>query len=247
MTDAKYDKIAKEYHAIINNPTQFGKGLSVIGIASQTLIQTVGEVKTLKLCDLACGAGELAIYWAEQGAEVTGVDLSSEMLKIAQEKPNANQVTWFQDDAQVLSKLDDAQFNIVASNIAMPDIPDLSATYRAVYRILRSGGRFIFTTMHPCFESPHSSVMEENGKFIGRNITHYAHEGHWKSTYPHGIRGTVGAHHRTLSTYINELLAAGFELKGIIEPTTSEPADDTIRQQMFSIIPVVMMIEARKS
>ena len=246
MTDAKYDEIAKDYHAIIDNRSHFGTGPSVIAIASQTLVNAVGEVDKLRLLDLGCGAGELALHWAKQGADVTGTDLSTEMLKLAQAKPDANQVTWVQDDAQQLKQFDDAQFDIVASNIAMPDIPDLTAVYRAVYRILRTGGRFVFTTMHPCFQSPHSSMMEDDNKFTGRHITHYAQEGHWKSDYPYGIRGTVGAHHRTLSTYINQLLATGFSLQRIIEPTTPEPADDTPRQMMFSIVPVVMLIEVQK-
>lgn len=39
-----------------------------------------------RLLDLGCGTGELAIRLAEKGFDVTGVDLSEQMLTIAQMK-----------------------------------------------------------------------------------------------------------------------------------------------------------------
>ena len=43
-----------------------------------------------KILDLACGTGELSIRLAEEGYEVTGVDLSAEMLAVAREKAERN-------------------------------------------------------------------------------------------------------------------------------------------------------------
>jgi hypothetical protein len=40
---------------------------------------------------------------------------------------------------------------------------------------------------------------------------------------PHGARIRVGATHRKLSTYLNGLLDAGFELERIVEPAASLP------------------------
>ena len=39
-----------------------------------------------KLLDLACGTGELSLRLAEEGYDVTGVDLSADMLAVAREK-----------------------------------------------------------------------------------------------------------------------------------------------------------------
>lgn len=44
------------------------------------------DVKAGKLLDLACGTGELSVRFAQQGFDVTGIDLSEDMLSVAQAK-----------------------------------------------------------------------------------------------------------------------------------------------------------------
>ncbi|ASB66214.1 Putative methyltransferase YqeM [Bacillus velezensis] len=39
-----------------------------------------------RVLDLACGTGEISIRLAEKGCEVTGIDLSEDMLSCAQQK-----------------------------------------------------------------------------------------------------------------------------------------------------------------
>lgn len=50
-----------------------------------------------KLLDLACGAGQLAVMLAKDGYQVTGVDLSSEMLALADERAREDdtKINWF--------------------------------------------------------------------------------------------------------------------------------------------------------
>jgi len=52
------------------------------------LIENAG-VEPMRLCDCACGTGALAIRFAERGMRVTGIDISGEMLRRAQEKARA--------------------------------------------------------------------------------------------------------------------------------------------------------------
>jgi hypothetical protein len=87
-------------------------------------------------------------------------------------------------------------------------------------------------------------IQSHTDSTIGRYVKQYAREGHWKSTYAAGIRGRVGAQHRTVSTYINELLGAGFKLAHLVEPTLPAGVYDSIFQQMTTEIPAVMLIEA---
>ena len=232
---AKYDTIAKHYSSTI-------RGNLVLDLASEALIIHTGSVKDCHLCELACGIGIMASHFARQGAHVVGVDLSAEMLDIARERyPDLDFV---RDDAQSLASFDDAVFDVVTSNLALMDIPDLAATYDAVKRVLKPGGRFIFTVTHPCFQSPHSYLVADDDTYSGRHISHYAEEGFWKSTDSSGIRGQVGAYHRTLSTYINELLQRGFRVNELIEPTLQQADDhDTAYQKSFTEIPPVLLID----
>ena len=101
----------------------------------------------------------------------------------------------------------------------MMDIPDLVATLRAVARILRPGGWFVFSVVHPICQTPGSPwwVLEEGG-IVGVEVRDYFAEGYWRRATPNGIRGRLGAHHRTLSTYVNGLADAGLSIERLLEP-----------------------------
>ncbi len=100
------------------------------------------------------------------------------------------------------------------------DIPDLQAVFQTARRILKPGGWLVFAITHPCFELPHAQwITTENGQIV-RAVRGYFQEGNWKSDGG-GVRSRVGAHHRTLSTYLNTLVAANFTLERIVEPMAS--------------------------
>jgi ubiquinone/menaquinone biosynthesis C-methylase UbiE len=203
-------------------------------------------VSGLDVCDLGCGEGHLSRLLASHARSVTGIDISAQLLAEAQRQTAAENVRFVQDDAQQLSTQPDAAFDLVICNLALMDIPDLNAVYQAVHRILRPGGRFVFSLTHPCFQPPHATVQVdgETGK-PARSMTRYAQEGFWRSTNSAGIRGQVGANHRTLSTYINELIAAGFRLQKLVEPTLAAGDYQDIYAQIQTEIPSLLIIEAQ--
>ena len=55
-------------------------------------------------------------------------------------------------------------------------------------------------------------------------MANYFDEGLWRSDNPEGVRGKVGAYHRTLSTYLNGLVEAGMTIERLIEPQGSGPS-----------------------
>jgi len=101
--------------------------------------------------------------------------------------------------------------------MALMDILDLATTCRAVRRALRSAGWFVFSITHPCFQTSVSRWAEGNNG-IARVVGAYFVEGAWRSDNPAGVRGQVGAYHRTLSTYIKTLADAGLWVERLREP-----------------------------
>jgi hypothetical protein len=79
--------------------------------------------------------------------------------------------------------------------------------------------------VHPCFPGGDvglSSWPPERSYFDEGRWTSAAHD-------PDGVRSRVGSSHRTLSTYLNTLIAAGFAIDRVIEPPASAPTSLLLR------------------
>lgn len=236
MTTAAYDSIAGWYDAQVRADTFVGD------IVLPSLFDLVDDVHGLVVCDLACGQGRVARELARRSACVTGVDISTALIAIAQhdEAVESLGINYVVDDATMLTKLANAQFDGVVCNLALMDMPDLPAVLAAVRRVLRPTGWFVFSITHPCFEAPHARWNEHPDGSVSRELFDYFTEGFWRSDSPSGVRGQVGAQHRTLSTYMNTLAQTGFIVERVLEPQpTGEMAE---RVPGYRIVPPFLLV-----
>jgi ubiquinone/menaquinone biosynthesis C-methylase UbiE len=208
MPASGYDEIADWYDDSVRTMGSLAEQVA------RHVVALAGDVAGGEICDLACGQGLVARHLARLGARVTGIDLSAKLLEIARREELAQPlgIVYRLGDAQTLDGIPEATFDGVVCSLALMDIPDLAATFRAVRRVLRAGGWFVFSITHPCFQIPPLPSLDWAG-------SSYFAEGFWRSDYPHGVRGKVGAYHRMLSTYLNALSDASFHLERIIEPS----------------------------
>jgi 2-polyprenyl-3-methyl-5-hydroxy-6-metoxy-1,4-benzoquinol methylase len=216
MTTAAYDDIAAWYNNWINRPLS-------TEVVLPTMLDLIGEIHTTNLIDLACGQGWFTRELARRGAQVTGIDISEQMIKLAQQAENAEPlgITYLQGDLQQSYQLSTTIYDGAVSTMALIDIPDLAAVFQTARHLLRPGGWFVFAVTHPCYETPRSGWTTLEDGTLARYVSHYFHEGFWLSNNNGGIRNRVGSNHRTLSTYLNTLLAAGFVLERVVEPVAT--------------------------
>lgn len=111
-------------------------------------------IKYLSLCkgrrvlELACGSGRITIPLARKGYQVTGVDVSQDMLDIMESKLGRNlreRIQLIKDDVTVLSKVKE-KYNLVilpATTIRLLDT-DLELFINHIYDYVEDGGYFIF-------------------------------------------------------------------------------------------------------
>jgi hypothetical protein len=99
------------------------------------------------------------------------------------------------------------------------DIDDLHGVVNAVARTVRRDGWFLLSMVHPCFPG------NEAGLSSWPPDATYFDEGRWTSDEhnPDGVRIRVGSSHRTISTYTNTLLDAGFAIERLVEPQAPVP------------------------
>ena len=103
-----------------------------------------------RVLDVACGTGVVAITAARIGAEVTGLDLTPDLL--ARAKENASiagvEVEWREGDAEALP-FDDATFDVVMSQYGHMFAPRPEVATAEMLRVLKPGGTVAFSTWPP--------------------------------------------------------------------------------------------------
>lgn len=210
---AQYDAFAANYDQAVSS------GPPMIERSYRYILELLGQSEGRRICDVGCGQGELARRLARQGACVTGVDNSGELLSLARTYADSAPIRWVQDDAQRLENVDSNAFDIAVANLMLMDVPDYRAVFRSVHRILKADGVFVWVIMHPVFQSPHSEALEDGA----RKIVQYD-EQWWKSGGKGTIRGTLGAYHRPLAAYVNAFVETGFRLLRMDELTIPREA-----------------------
>jgi len=105
------------------------------------------DINGKKILDIGCGTGRIIQDLLDKGADITGVDVSTEMLKIAEKKfPNSNFV---EADIRELPFKDNT-FDIVICTFVIVHLKqvELEGAFDEVYRILKPGGSFILTNIN---------------------------------------------------------------------------------------------------
>jgi len=102
----------------------------------------------LVLLDMGTGTGRIAFALSQRAKLVIGMDISSEMLQVAQEnrKDRKNLFLLLGDGEN--TPFQNSSFDAVISVGTFESIDDLSSVFRETARILKPGGRFLFTKMN---------------------------------------------------------------------------------------------------
>jgi SAM-dependent methyltransferase len=203
---ARYDDMADFYDA--------KAGQSVADPATAEALRLSGFVRGMRVLDAACGQGRVARELARRGAQVTGVDISAALLTIASalETDQPHGIRYVQADVTGTDVLAGEDFDGAVCNYGLTDIDNLDGLMTTLARLVRPGGWFVFSLLHPCFPG-----WDRDAPSSWRPEFGYFREGWWLASSS-GFRGRVGAQHRMLSTYLNSLARHGFALEEVAEP-----------------------------
>jgi phosphoethanolamine N-methyltransferase len=119
------------------------------GLATaQEFTALLGLAPGMRVLDVGCGLGGSAFYMAERyGVEVFGIDLSTNMVRMAQVRGQAagldQQVRFAQGD--ILDFTTDAPFDRIYSRDVFLHIHDKVRLLRVIWQLLAPGGRLLFT------------------------------------------------------------------------------------------------------
>ena len=178
----------------------------------------LGKVSGAQLLEIGAGAAQCSRYVARRGARVVATDISGGMLARGADlnRRFTDQykltVPLVQCDATSLP-FADASFDAVFTSYgAIPFVANSAALMAQAARVLRPGGRFVFSTTHPIRwalpDDPGYPGLIVSTSYFDR--TPYVEQ--------EGDATIYVEHHRTLGDRVRELTAAGLCLVDLVEP-----------------------------
>jgi SAM-dependent methyltransferase len=207
MTEARYDSVADFYEA--------GWADSYDDPVSAALLDLVGPVAGLAVLDVACGHGRITRELARRGGHVVGVDISAMLIEKAEDAQRAEPlaIRYLRGDIASAEALEGMSFDAVVCSFGLSDIDDLDSSVATIAGVLRTGGRFVFSILHPCFPGGQgvSGSWPSGGDYYDE--VWWLADGALST-----LRRQVGANHRMLSTYLNLLRRHGLWLDQVVEP-----------------------------
>jgi 2-polyprenyl-3-methyl-5-hydroxy-6-metoxy-1,4-benzoquinol methylase len=192
----------------------------------------VGEVDNKKILDLGCGEGYNTRIFAKQGAKMTGIDISSQMIAHAvsheKNKPLGidYQITSFSD----LSIFKSNSFDTIISTMALMDSPDYDNAMKESFRVLKNNGKIFFSILHPCFMTKGFGwIKDASGESKILTVSDYFTDASWEEAWtfskgqiPDNSKPfNVPCFPRTISEYVNVLINSGLMITKIHEPRPS--------------------------
>lgn len=120
------------------------------GKEDEFFMELLQLTKAKKVADLGCGTGRVTIELAKAGYEVTGIDPNEEAVLRAQNKDNAQSVSWIIGDSQDLTS-NSYDAVMMTANVAQVFISEESwnNALQDVFTALKPGGHFIFDARNP--------------------------------------------------------------------------------------------------
>ena len=176
----------------------------------------LGDVAGRRVLEIGCGAAQCARWLRGQGASVVGMDLSAGMLRRARAidaAAGSAPVPLLQADAYRLPLADSSVDLACSAYGALPFVADSAGVQREVARVVRPGGRWVFSVTHPVRwalpDDPGPDGLVVRMSYFDR--TPYVEQ-------DDDGRAVYVEHHRTLGDRVRDLVAAGFVLEDLVEP-----------------------------
>lgn len=209
-----------------------------------------------RILDIACGNGQFARKMAELGADVTASDFSDRMIEIARSK-SAGDIHYSVLDATNeadLRKLDGQAFDSIVCTMAMMDMESIETLIGYSPRLLKSGGTFVFSVLHPCFNSGDCTLVHERDDWNGRvksnygvKIRDYLLERSVKGEAIAGQPELQYYFHRPVSAILKLFFKTGFVLDGYEEPSFTNVENSAgIFNHVFEHIPPALVCRLRR-
>lgn len=205
-----------------------------------------------KVMDIACGNGIFSRRLAELGASVVASDFSAKLIEFAQQRTTENRdriayhVADATDENQLVALAGGQPFDAAVCINAIMDMPEIEPLFRAVAKMLKPGGRFVLSVMHPCFNGLDITMAPELPGYaqepiysikVSRYLSFEATKGLAIADQP--VQQYYW--HRPIHVLLNAAFASGLVMDRIEEPAfrTDTPPTDAFSWGHYDMPPLL--------
>lgn len=212
----------------------------------ETFKHMLPSFKNKRVLDLGCGFGWHCKYAIENKAKaVVGIDSSEKMIAKANQINKDKAIEYINSTIEEI-ELKNESYDVVISSLALHYVEDFYKVCEKVYSSLKYDGDFIFSVEHPVFTAYGTQewYTDEQGRILHWPVDNYFDEDERESNF---LGENVTKYHKTLTTYINDLLKCGFIIKEVIEPTPPSEMIDTVEGMKDELRrPMMLLVSAIK-
>jgi SAM-dependent methyltransferase len=177
-------------------------------------LSLLGDVGGKRVLDAGCGPGVYAEELVGRGAEVVGFDASGRMVELARERLRGRAEISLANLEEPLAWLEDESFDLVVSALAMDYVEDWGAPLSEFRRVLKPGGKLVFSVEHPAFRFV-EQVHEGEGSYFKTALGVMEWSGF-------GERVWMPSYRRPLGAMVDAVLGCGFVFAAMLEPKPDE-------------------------
>lgn len=155
---ALFDPYAADYDKWFDT----ARGRLVWRLELETLLKALKPCRGERILDAGCGTGSFTRELVARGAEVTGVDVSAAMLKIARRKVREDNAAFLHADVTSLP-FDPESFDAAVCFTVLEFIREPEAALRELWRVTKPGGRMVVGVLNRL--SPWAAARKGRGVF----------------------------------------------------------------------------------
>lgn len=163
--------------------------------------------------DVGSGNGYFLKKLEHAGFRTAGFDISPELLRIARQR--CPYISFYEGDVEESANFLNGKWDAVTCSFVLDGLQNIDAALGNLNRLLVSGGHMIINIPHPAFLGP-----DYWGVSTARVYTATDPEG--VDVFLNKCTLPVKYYWRSVSLYLNAIIAAGFTICQVIEPDPSE-------------------------
>jgi 2-polyprenyl-3-methyl-5-hydroxy-6-metoxy-1,4-benzoquinol methylase len=191
-----------------------GRDITYCNVIIPQMLSMISESSAREVADAGCGVGILTDLLAGMFENVIGVDLSNTSIEIAR-KYYGNRAHFISGSFEHFAEERSESFDLVVANMVLMDTLDLPSFVKAVARVLRKNGRFVFSLTHPWFWPEYAGYAHKKWfKYAGSTII----EAPFRISHDRKCSLQSTHVHRPLESYLRAFHDEGLLVSEVREP-----------------------------